>query len=153
MSYEPRYDFVVDLEFGEAGETDAQALLRAVCEGRAHMLVEVKTERYFGTFYVEEQQRPRGAPHWRPSGINTTKADFVAYLHGRVLIGMPTVDLVNLMNSRRGTHFMIGREMEIAGGNPTRGRVLTFRDLMVWQGALFDPHTGKEHQVVNGSRP
>lgn len=73
--YEPRFDFVADLEYGHDGERNLHAFFRALQNGT----VEVKADRYRnGRMAVETQQNPRGEG-WKDSGINVTTADWWAY--------------------------------------------------------------------------
>ena len=85
--YEPRWD--IDRPYGEDGETLAANVLGLPAE---HL--EVKRKRYEdGLFYVELEHDPGGTDDYRPSGLETTKAEYYAYVIGStgvvVLIPVP----------------------------------------------------------------
>ena len=68
MGYNPSFD--IDFRRGLVGEDSHKAFLFGTHE--------VKTDyrtAETGNFYVETWQQPYGKD-WKPSGINTTKADF-----------------------------------------------------------------------------
>ena len=72
--YEPRWD--IDLEYGAEGEVLVRNLL-----GFSDVEVEVKRKRYADDlFYVETHYDPGGRGNYKPSGINTTQAEYWAYV-------------------------------------------------------------------------
>lgn len=77
--YEPRFD--IDLEFGAQGEIFVMNVMNSLGTGSGS--VEVKTDAKYektGNVYVEYECLKRGK--WIPSGIQTTTADFWAFVLG-----------------------------------------------------------------------
>ena len=73
--YNPQFDFVTDLEYGQQGEQNIIGFFESFNAGA----VEVKADRYRnGRMAVETHQKPAGGD-WKPSGINVTTADWWAY--------------------------------------------------------------------------
>jgi hypothetical protein len=73
--YNPKFDFVTDLEYGHEGEQNIIGFFESFNAGA----VEVKADRYRnGRMAVETHQKPAGQD-WKKSGINVTQADWWAY--------------------------------------------------------------------------
>lgn len=73
--YNPKFDFVTDLQYGLDGEENVIGFFESFNMGA----VEVKSDRYRnGRMAVETHQRPNGGD-WKPSGINVTEAQWWAY--------------------------------------------------------------------------
>lgn len=97
MNWEP--DFDIDRSYGEEGEN----LVRAVL-GLASDRIEVKRKRFIDDeFYVETAQAPRRG-YIKPSGIQTTKATYWAYVIGDtgVIVLVPTERLRRTVNGAAG---------------------------------------------------
>lgn len=124
--YDPNWD--IDLRFGKEGEQFVLDLLSIDAE-----TVEIKRKRYLDfRFYVETHQLPDRATEYQPSGIQTTKADYWAYVIGEtgVVVFVPTE---HLKRAARNAPKKRGGER---GDNPTRGR-------LVGECHLFDNNTGE----------
>lgn len=123
--YEPRFD--IDAAVGHQGELFTQNIAAGLADGS----VEVKTDERAvatGNVYVEYACYRRG--EWRPSGVQTTQAEFWAFVvGGRVLVSAPVADI------RRAAQiaFKTGRKRECKrGSNPTRGVVIPLTVLVQW---------------------
>lgn len=71
--YEPRFDFVADLERGAVGEQNMHALIEAIRNGK----FEIKTDyraKDTGNFYIETYQY-NAHRRWA-SGVNVTESDY-----------------------------------------------------------------------------
>ena len=118
--YEPRFDFQVDLEYGNAAEANLIAFFQAV-QGNH---VEVKADRYRnGRMIVETQQRPAGQD-WQHSGINVTTAQWWAYQlapDSFIFVSVKRLRKFLSMNL-----FMLEkRDFAADGDNPARGFLLS----------------------------
>jgi hypothetical protein len=125
MSYDPRFDF--QLPYGEKGESIVRDLLLAGAS-----TFEVKRKRYLDfKFYVETMQRPKGAADYKFSGMNTTEADYWAYVVADtgVVVLMPTDRL-------REAAMNAPKAEERDGDNPTKGRLVTARELFPYRDGL-----------------
>lgn len=74
--YEPKFDFVADLERGAVGEGNVNALIEAIRGNK----FEVKTDyraKETGNFYIETYQY-NAFRRW-PSGVNATESDYWAF--------------------------------------------------------------------------
>lgn len=120
MTYQPEFDVVMpdfsrDLVYGEAAEDVVEYLSQA--------RVEVKRKRRVDpVFYVETYQAPRGG-QVKGSGINTTKADYFAYVIGDTgaIVFLPVSLLKAACRNAE-------RKNESDGDNPTWGRLVRFSD-------------------------
>lgn len=119
MTYRPEWD--IDREYGEDGEDTVRRFL-ALDKSR----IETKRKRIRDdVFYVETHQSPL-LGGFRPSGINTTAAEYYIYVIADtgVLVAIPVPLLkAAALDSKRVD--------ERDGSNPTRGRLVRFRDLFV----------------------
>lgn len=119
MTYEPRWD--IDSQYGETGENSMRGLLNL-----QHASFEVKHKRYCDDkFYVEVAQRPQRLGRFRPSGINTSEAEYWVYEIAetgiKVLIPRPLLKAAARTSDRR---------EEKDGSNPTIGRLVSFSELL-----------------------
>lgn len=120
--YNPDWDR--DLAFGEAQEVEVEGILSAIRNGG--LTYEVKSDRYCnGHWYLEWEQRPVGRDYWKPSGIQTTKADLW-------VVRFPEpVDALEVWRTSRlrlvAESGRLGRLRDGGkfGDNPTRGWVVT----------------------------
>lgn len=119
MTYQPEWD--IDREYGEDGEDTVRRFL-ALDKSR----IETKRKRIpDDIFYVETHQSPH-LGGFRPSGINTTAAEYYIYVIADtgVMVAIPVPLLkAAALNAKRVN--------ERDGSNPTRGRLVRFRDLFV----------------------
>jgi len=118
--YEPRFDFKVDLEHGNAAEANLIDFFNAM-NGQQ---VEVKSDRYRnGRMIVETQQRPNGGD-WQHSGINVTTATWWAYQlapSSFILVSVARLKRYLRMND----YLLEKREFASTGDNPAQGFLLT----------------------------
>lgn len=115
--YEPRFD--LDQEYGEQGE-DLVALVRSLF-GR----IETKRKRYGDfRFYVEIAQRPKDSLEYKGSGINTSEADYWAYVIADTgVIVMVPREVLKAAAARAPD------AEERDGDNPTKGRLVSVEHL------------------------
>lgn len=119
MTYQPEWD--IDREYGEYGEDTVRRFL-ALDKSR----IETKRKRIpDDIFYVETHQSPL-LGGFRPSGINTTAAEYYIYVIADtgVMVAIPVPLL-------KAAALNANRADERDGSNPTRGRLVRFRDLFV----------------------
>jgi hypothetical protein len=119
--YQPAFD--IDRAYGEAGEGTLREILKL--SGGGHFEVKRK-RRHDDMFYVELEQSPGATGTYKPSGLNLTEAIFWAYVIGStgVVVLIPTARLAAACRT-------IGhRAEETDGDNPTRGRLLSFVDIL-----------------------
>lgn len=117
--YEPRWD--IDLDYGSEGEQ----LVRNVL-GLSNAHVEVKHKRYTDDiFYVETAHDPGRQDAYKSSGINTTQAEYWAYVIAEtgVVVLMPTGRLKQAARNSP-------RAAETDGDCPTRGRLVSLMSLL-----------------------
>lgn len=131
--YEPRWDRVYgpdwhrDRDYGEAGEAVVDKTIAALREGR--VAVEVKRKRrQDNRFYVELGQAPGRRGEYKPSGALTSQADFWAF----ITAGTGVVLFTPAWRLRAA---ILGADLgwpaeESDGDNPTRGRLLTFNQII-----------------------
>ena len=118
MTYNPDWD--IDLAFGEEGEQLVRTIL-----GLAAEQLEVKRKRCIDTkFYVEVAHSPGATGNYKPSGINTTRATYWAYVVGDtgIVFIVPTG---LLKDAARGAL----RVEEYDGDNPTKGRLVSVDEI------------------------
>jgi hypothetical protein len=123
MSVEPRWD--IDLPFGEESEARMRLIFGWLHTQGGHCEVKHK-RRVDDGLYVELEHNP-GGQGWRPSGLNTTRADLWAFDIERTGIAaiIPT-DLLRFAVKMR-----LGRAaVEEDGSCPTRGRLIHLNDLI-----------------------
>lgn len=121
--YEPRWDH--DRVYGEQGERVVESLRELGLAGR----IETKRKRYADDeFYIELQQDPGRRGAFKPSGLNTTEAEYWAYVinSSGIVVFIPVVLLRDALRAGRGT-----RAEEDHGDNPTRGRLIGLNSLLV----------------------
>ena len=118
--YEPRFDFRIDLDYGQAAEANLIDFFHAM-HGQT---VEVKADRYRnGKMVVETQQRPTGKD-WQHSGINVTTAKWWAYQlapDSFILVSVPRLKRFLKMNQYHLEKVTLAGE----GDNPAMGYLLT----------------------------
>lgn len=111
--YEPRFD--IDLAVGRTGE---EYVLEHFAKRH-----EVKTDaksRVTGNIYVEYAQKRAEEKDYRPSGIETTEAEYWTYVSGKVIVSAPISNWVNMVyhviknepakkkEMARGSHYTLG---------------------------------------------
>ena len=117
-------DWDIDRSYGEAGEQSFRRLM-----GLDRERFEVKRKRYRDDkFYVETHQLIRGASKYVPSGINTTRAEYWAYMIADtgVTVLFPTAALRSAARSAETVS-------EDDGDNPTRGRLVSLQSVVEFQ--------------------
>ena len=118
--YEPRFDFRIDLDYGQAAEANLIDFFDAM-HGQT---VEVKADRYRnGKMVVETQQRPAGKD-WQHSGINVTTAKWWAYQlapDSFILVSVPRLKRFLKMNQYHLEKVTLAAD----GDNPAMGYLLT----------------------------
>ena len=125
MTWNPDFDFCVT--YGESGEKLCAELV-GLPDG-AGVEVKRKSRRDAG-FYVESHQWPHGRGYpdpakAKPSGINTTKAHYWAYVIADtgIVVLIPTRLLIEAARD--------SREADTAfSDNPTHGRLVSFQHLL-----------------------
>lgn len=133
-------DFDIDLDFSENEEAALVELLNAIAGGRQTM--EVKAERKAlrtGNVFIEFAQTPQGQPE-KPSGIQTTKADWYAIVIGPTRILVPSDYLRYAARKYGRDHPKSVKPGGLDGDNPTRGVAIPLNDLvrLVWACRPFD---------------
>lgn len=116
--HEPRWD--IDLAYGEDGEATVADLLGA---SAARVEVKRKRRRDF-KFYVETAQSPLANDAYQPSGINTSEADYWAFVIADtgIIVCVPRERL-------RAVAVSAPQVEERDGDNPTKGRLVSGEDL------------------------
>lgn len=117
--YNPKFDFVTDLEYGHEGEQNIIGFFESFNAGA----VEVKADRYRnGRMAVETHQKPAGQD-WKKSGINVTQADWWAYRLAPDAFMMVSVKrLKNYLRVNRDT--LEKRMFALDSDNPATGYLL-----------------------------
>lgn len=127
--YEPRFDR--DYAYGRQGELLVHNVLEQLAAGQGQ--VEVKRSRYADlVVFVELQQKPRGASHYKPSGLSTTSAEYWAFVKpGGLFVLIPTETLRReaAYRSEHGATLVNGG---LTGDNPTRGLRIYLPNLFRW---------------------
>jgi hypothetical protein len=122
-----RFDFAVDLPFGQEAEDYVRSLLRGVLTPKESTLtVEVKRDAqacHTGNVYLEYAQLPKGREPWVRSGLELTDAVYFAVVMGNVVVFAPTV-------AWRHVSSLHGVKRSTKGDNPTVGRVVRVEQLL-----------------------
>lgn len=124
--YEPRFD--IDYEYGRQGEMVLDSYIDALKAGQARS--EVKRKRLTDLhFYFEQAQNPRRSGFWKPSGIEKTSAEVIAFGIGDsdVFVLFPVEGIRRAISAGLGIDKTTDR-----GDNPTSGRLLTLGPLVAW---------------------
>lgn len=125
--YEPNFD--IDAAVGRQGELLCSDIAAGIRDGS----VEVKTDERAlatGRVYVEYECFRLG--EWRPSGIQTTSAEFWAIALGSpasVLVALP-VD--NMRRVARAAYAAGYRAETKRGTHPTKGALVPLNTLLLW---------------------
>lgn len=118
--YRPQFD--IDRPYGEAGEDTARHIL-----GLSRARIEVKRKRrYDSRFYVEVAQDPGRRGQYKPSGVNTSTAEYWAFVIAGtgIVVFLPRAHL--LEHAIRIGYPAAERD----GNNPTRGFTFDFERLL-----------------------
>jgi hypothetical protein len=122
-----RFDFALDLPFGQEAEDYVRNLFRGVLEpDKSTLTVEVKRDARYddtGNVYLEYAQLPKGREPWVRSGLELTDAAYFAVVLGNVVVFAPTAAW-----RYASTHF--GTKRSTRGDNPTVGRVVQLEHLL-----------------------
>lgn len=119
MTKRPEWD--LDRAYGEEGEDTVRRILEL-----AAAQIEIKRKRRCDDiFYVETHQSPYATGTYRPSGANTTTAEYWAYLiaNSGIVVLLPTQLLKTAALAGEKTQ-------ERDGDNPTRGRLVSFTTIL-----------------------
>lgn len=126
--YEPRFD--LDFERGRVGESLVGTFLQALEGSR----IEVKTDYRVtetGNVYVETwQYRLAGAIDKKPSGINTTEADYWVFASpsGRGFVCIETDALRDIIRETDPPE--VRQPVSNEASNASIGRIIPIRDIM-----------------------
>ncbi len=127
-AYQPDFDH--DRVYGEQGEALVERLRSLALAGS----IETKRKRYPDSqFYIELAHRPRGRSEYVKSGLNVTRADYLAYVVGDsgVVVFFPTRVIRQYLQQNNGVS-----ASERDGGNPTKGRLISLDALLTWFSVL-----------------
>ncbi len=133
MAAEPRWD--ITLPYGIRGEEIASGTIRALRDGGVR--IEVKRKRRpDNRFYVELEHDPGRTGRYRPSGLSVSESELWAFVIADtdVVVFVPAVRL-------RAAIFELGwgsAVEETDGDCPTRGRLLSFGQLIATALDVFD---------------
>lgn len=127
-------DWDRDVAFGEHMELVVEGVLSRVRNGGYTQ--ETKGDRHAnGRMFLEWEHDPGRRDSWKPSGLQTTKADLFVYAHGTACFEV--WDTVVLKAFVLWTLKDSPRRLVVGGGLgdcPTRGVITTKYDVLRWHG-------------------
>lgn len=124
--YQP--DFDRDVEYGERMELVVEGVLSMVRNGG--YLQETKADRYAnGHMFLEWEHDPHRRGVWKPSALQTTKADVFIYAHGDYCFEMWRTEVLRRFVSAHQHRLIVGGA---AGDNPTRGVKTNKFEVLHW---------------------